>query len=134
MKKVNMESAIKRYNDLMCSLAYEHNTIGTRFSENTENWNLRDMVAECDYVLSCYFEDGHMNGDLRYSDDPEERKMWRSETGKLERFIHTYEPFVKNMKCESGHCSRFDNQLIESTQQWVLFCYAKIEYGTQLKL
>lgn len=37
MKKLNMESAIKRYNDIMYSCGYEHSTIGTRYSEGTEN-------------------------------------------------------------------------------------------------
>ena len=110
MKNLNIESATKRYNNIMFDLCYEHNTIGTRYSENTENWNLRDMVAECDYVLSCYYEDGHCNGDMRYSDDENERKMWKSETGKLKRFIEAYKPFIKDMKCVCGHCSNYDNR------------------------
>lgn len=108
MKRLNIDSAIKRYNNIVCGLGYEHSSIGTRFSEDTEGWNLKDMVAECDYFLSCYYEDGHANGDMRYG-DAEERKMWRSETAKLKRFIDTYEPFVKDMKVTQGHCSRFDN-------------------------
>ena len=107
MKKLNMETALKRYNDIMYDLGYEHSTIGTRFSENTENWNLRDMVAEADYLLSCYFESGH----CRYEDrlvDKEHYKMWLSETGRLKRFIKAYEPFVEDMECFEGHCSKFD--------------------------
>lgn len=77
MKNLNMKSATKRYNDIMNGMGYEHNTINTRFSENTDGWNLRDMVAECDYVLSCYYEDGHCNSEMRYSSDSEERKMWK---------------------------------------------------------
>ena len=94
----------------MGNIGYEHNQIGTHFSENTENWNLRDMVAECDYVLSSYYEDGHVNGDMRYSEDPSERKMWKSETGKLTRFIKAYEPFIDGLKCFEGHCSKYDNK------------------------
>ena len=109
MNEFNFEKAVKRYNDIMMSLCYEHVTIGTRYSEDTEGWNIRDMVAECDYVLSCYFENGHCNADLRYSDEPEERKLWRSETGKLKRFIAAYEPFIEGVICESGHCSQYDN-------------------------
>lgn len=41
------------------------------------------MVAECDYALSCYYEDGHCNAEMRLSKDIEERKMWKTETGKL---------------------------------------------------
>lgn len=110
MKKLNIESATKRYNTIMEVLGYEHNTIGTKFSENTEGWNIRDMVAECDYALSCYYEPGHANNDMRYSDEPEERKMWKSETGKLKRFIEAYKPFISGLKCVSGHCSQYDNK------------------------
>ena len=107
MKKLNIERATKRYNDIMYLLCYEHNTIGTNFSENTENWNLRDMVAECDYVLSTYFESGHINHDVKY-ESPEGYKMWVSETGKLKRFINAYEPFILDMECAEGHCSQYD--------------------------
>lgn len=109
MKTLNLEKAIKRYNDIMMGIGYEHNTISTHFSENTENWNLRDLVSEAQYTLDCYYEDGHSNAELRYSDDEYERKLWRSETGKLKRFIDAYEPFIKELKCHTGHCSRFDN-------------------------
>ena len=43
-----IETAIKKYNDLMFALCYEHNTIGTSYSESTSGWNIRDMVAECE--------------------------------------------------------------------------------------
>lgn len=104
MKKVNMTTAVKKYNDIMEMLCYEHNTIGTRLSEGTENWNLRDMVAECDYVLSTYYEWGHCNHDLK-SEEPNE---WKRETGYLRRFIKRYEPFVQDMICAEGHCSMYD--------------------------
>lgn len=109
MKNVNLESAIKKYNSIMESIGYEHLTIGTIFSENTEKWNLRDMVAECDYVLSCYYEEGHCNADMKKSSDEMERKMWKSETGKLKRFIERYKPFINDLKCVSRHCSQYDN-------------------------
>ena len=107
MMKVNMESAIKRYNNIMYDVCYEHSTIGTRFSENTENWNLRDMVAEADYLLSCYTESGHCRCDDRFL-NKEEYQRWLSDSGRLKRFIKAYEPFVKDMVCAQGHCSRFD--------------------------
>lgn len=112
MKNLNIKTAIKRYNGIMETIGYEHNTIDTKFSENTEGWNIRDMVAECDYVLSCYYEDGHCNAEMRFSDVPEERRMWKSETGKLKRFIEAYKPFISDLKCVSGHCSQFDNKSV----------------------
>ena len=108
MKKVNMTAAIKRYNNIMYTCGYEHSTIGTRYSEDTEKWNLRDMVAEADYLLSCYYEEGHCRCDDRFL-SKEDYKIWVSETGKLQRFIDAYEPFVGNLICAVGHCSRFDN-------------------------
>lgn len=109
MKKLNMETALKKYNDIMYSLGYEFNTIGQTLSEHTGEWNLRDMVAECDYVLSTYYEAGHSNEEMRHSYDKEDRKMWRSDVGRLIRFIKRYEPFVRNMVCAEGHCSKYDN-------------------------
>lgn len=108
MKHFNYEKAVKRYNGIMNALCYEHVTIGTSLSENTDNWNIRDMVAECDYVLSTYYEGGHSNADMRYGDE-DERKAWRSETGYLIRFIKAYEPFITDVQCVSGHCSKYDN-------------------------
>ena len=109
MKDADFKKAVKRYNGIMESIGYEHLTIGTKFSENTENWNIRDLVAEADYVLLTYYEDGHANGDLRYSEEAEERKMWKSETGRLQRFIKAYEPYIKGIKCYKKHCSNYDN-------------------------
>ena len=106
MKQLNMKKAIERYNGIMNSIGYEHCTIGTNFSESTEGWNLRDMVAECDYVLSTYYEYGHANEEMKQ----ECYKTWKSETGKLQRFIKAYEPYIKDMECISGHCSKFDNK------------------------
>lgn len=108
MYKLNMVTAINRYNDIMECIGYEHNTINTPLSEGTDTWSLRDMVAECSYVLSTYFEDGHCNCDMRYSDDIDERKTWLSETGRLKRFINRYEPYIKSMECSEGHCSKYD--------------------------
>ena len=109
MRQLNMYSAIKRYNAIMGAIGYEHNEIGTGFSDKTENWNLRDMVAECDYILGTYYEDGHCNADMRTSFDEEERKMWKSEVGKLQRFIAAYESFARDMICTQRHCSQYDN-------------------------
>lgn len=103
----NMKTAIRRYNRIMESIGYEYVTIGTKMSEDTEGWNLRDMVAEADYLLSTYHEDGHANEDMR-RDGSEGRKCWLSETGKLERFIKAYKPFINGIKCKVGHCSQYD--------------------------
>lgn len=92
-------------NEICC----EHLTIGEDLSENTENWNIRDMVAECDYQLGVYMDDSTSPGQMRYSNDMDERKMWLSETGKLKRFIDAYKPFISGIKCKEKHCSDFDS-------------------------
>lgn len=114
MKNLNIESAIKKYNEIMEHCGYEHETIGTDFSEDTDDWNLRDMVAEMDYVLSTYYESGHCNNEMRYSDNPDERKAWRNDTARIKRFIVKYAPFVTDMVCAAGHCSsKYDNHRIK---------------------
>ena len=55
MRQLSLCSAIKRYNAMMNEMGYEHNTIGEGWSDKTENWNLRDMVAECDYLYGTFF-------------------------------------------------------------------------------
>ena len=97
-----LASALRKYNEIMYYLCLEYLTIGTNYSENTANWNLRDMVAECDFQLSTYYENGHANYDMR----TENRKQWISETGKLKRFIAHWEPYITEMVCAEGHCSR----------------------------
>ena len=93
MKKLDMNKAINRYNNILMDCAWEHKTIGTRFSEDTENWTLADMVAECEYLLSCYYESGHTRYEDRL-DSKEDYATWLSETGKLKRFINAYKQFV----------------------------------------
>ncbi len=111
MTELDIAKVIKRYNDLMISIEMGHSSIGTPYSDEiTSYWNLRDMVAECDYILSTYYEDGHINGELRHSDEEEDKKLWKSETGKLKRFIKTYGPLTEGMECVSVHCgSSYDN-------------------------
>ncbi len=108
MENLNMEKVTKRYNGIMFDLCLEHNTIGTGFSEGTEGWNLRDMVAECDYQLGLYYEGGTMSYEELHSDDEFEKKNARSAVGKLKRFIEAYEPFIEDIQCVEGHCSQYD--------------------------
>lgn len=108
MKQFNYEKAKKRYNNLMYDLCLEHLTIGTSFSEDTDGWNIRDMVSEAQYQLDIHYDPDTMTGAERYSDDEYDRKNWRSEVGKLARFIKAYLPFIKGIKCTQGHCSKYD--------------------------
>ena len=87
-------SAVKRYNELMNDLCREHSTIGTSFSENTDGWNLRDMVSEVQYVLdlyddpsTIYWEDAHDDNQPSYKPW---YKEWLSEKRRMKRFIERY--------------------------------------------
>ena len=91
-KQYTFEKAVKRWNDLMFDLCREYCTIGTNYSENTDDWNISNANAE-----------------LRDSDDEYERKMWRSEVGRLTRFINYYKPYIDGVRCTQGHCSQYDN-------------------------
>lgn len=107
--KLHMDTAIKKYNYIMNLIGWEHDTIGTDESEGTENWNLRDMVAEMSYALSTYYEEGHANAEMRHSEYEDERRYWINETGMIKRFIKRYEPYIQNMVCTAIHCSDYDN-------------------------
>lgn len=110
--------ALKKYNEIMNDLGYEHNMIGDVLSEGTANWNLRDMVAECDYTLSTYYEYGHYNGEMRFSDDADERRLWASQVGKLKRFIAHWSPYIEDMVCAEGHCSQYDNEQTQPEEEY----------------
>jgi len=100
-----LASALRKYNEIMEYRCYEFLTIGKEYSEDTDGWNLRDMVAECNYQLSTYYEEGHVNCEMKQED----RKQWLAETGRLKRFIAHWEPYIDEMVCVCGHCSKYDN-------------------------
>lgn len=124
-----MQTAIKKYNDLMYRLGVEHCTIGTKLSENTKQWNLRDMVSECQYQLECFYEEGHSCYDAlhqldgvrltlddlldknkfrrwKYMDDGV--KECKAVMKALRQFINTYKKDIGDMECHSGHSSMWD--------------------------
>ena len=107
MKELNMEKIVKRYNGMMYFMCLEHLTIGTRFSEGTEGWNLRDMVSEAQYQLDLHYDEDTMTGMERYS-DIDGGKQWRCEVGRLSRFIAAYVPYIEELECVEGHCSKYD--------------------------
>ena len=108
----DMEKIIKRYNGIMMDICHEHSTIGTSYSENTENWNLRDMVSEMQYVFDVWnstdsiaYQDAH--DDSQPSHKPW-YKEWLSEKNRMKRFIERYKEDALKMECYEGHCSKYD--------------------------
>lgn len=107
---MDMNKIIKRYNNIMYEQCLDHLTVHPEDESGTEakGWNLRDMVSECQYQLDLHYQDQSSIGDMRYSDDPYERKQWKSEVGKLQRFINRYKDNIQDLKCIIGHCSKWD--------------------------
>ena len=124
-----MQTATKKYNALMCRLCLDFLTIGTRDSESPEEksqWNLRDMVSECQYQLDKFSEYGtnqweslHALDDIdkdtddtweqRYYDDHiDEVNSAKEEMKALRQFINTYKKDISGMECHQGHCSMWD--------------------------
>ena len=123
------KNAVKKYNEIMIQMGLDHNTIGTKLSERTEKWNLRDMVSECQYQLDCFSEEGHSYYEdlhaLDYDDmtlddlmDKQKFRMHMANVNAVEAakrdmkalrgFINQYKNDVSGMQCHQGHCSMWD--------------------------
>lgn len=85
-KMTEFDRAKRRYNSLMTELCYEHRTIGTDLSEETENFTIKDMANECKYVHDTFYEEGHANNNLKRTD----RALWQSQKDRLWRFWNKY--------------------------------------------
>ena len=104
MKKSDYEKAIKKYDELICDFYCEDDTIEDN-DEKRKNWNLRDLVAEMDYCLSWFYEEGNANFEAREDDYDE----WLSATRKMKRFIQRWLPKCNDMKPYEMHCSYYDD-------------------------
>lgn len=112
-------TAIKRYNDLIDEV-YDDESMRVGGS-NTKGWNLRDLVSEIQYHIDCHYEYGHTYyealheyedyepDDRHYREAIETRKDALQRLARFKRFVKTYEPFIKDMKCKERHCSKYDN-------------------------
>ena len=112
LNEKQLKRATKWYNDIMNSICREHNTIGTNYSENTDSWTLRDMVAEMYYTLEIYNDpnciywmDAH---DESQSPDKPWYKNWINEKRRMERFINKYKDIAMEYTCKERHCSIYD--------------------------
>lgn len=92
----------------MRNAGFPESTIDTKESVGTDNWNLRDMVAECDVKAELYREEGTEKNRLQTSPDPQERKRWVNEYSLFRNFIHDYEDYIEDMQCEAAHLSQYD--------------------------
>lgn len=81
---LQFDKIINRYNNLMSSLCFEGSKVNNLLEEN-EVITIKDLVKECKYCLSLYYEEG--NSRSREENDT----IWVSETNKLKRFINRYD-------------------------------------------
>lgn len=101
----------KQYNNLMMDIGFEHNTIGTEFSENTDDWNLRDAVSETAYTLEIFQDpDSIFYADAHYEFQPHRQwyARWYREIGRMKRFINKWKDEALTMHCAVNHSSDYD--------------------------
>ena len=84
-----MDKIRERFKKIMNELTLEY------LADEADDLTVEEMVKECKYQLSNYYEDGNSVAEMRYDEDPRVRKMWRSESEKLKRFINRYEERIK---------------------------------------
>lgn len=90
MKYFNLEKAKDRCFGVIASTGYEE-----EFADEIESaQNAKDLVQICEEMLKTYLDDDYSNSMDRTDRDPEVRKRWRSDVGKLKRFINTYNRFI----------------------------------------
>lgn len=96
----------------MYDICRDHLTIGTNASENTDNWNLRDMVSEVQYTLDIWDDLDSLEWcDAHDESQPAHKpwyREWYSQKQRMKRFIAKYKDEALKMKCTESHCSKYD--------------------------
>lgn len=103
-RKTDFEKAVKKYDELI-TLFYSGDETVEDNAEKRENWNLRDLIAEMDYCLSRYYEEGN----ACFEDRKYDYKEWLSATQRMKRFIKRWLPKCKDMRPYEEHCSHYDD-------------------------
>ncbi len=93
---------LNRYNEMMKDLDHESGVIG---NGKNENWNLRDMISEVEYLRSLYYTKGHERNKLK-TEDP---LLFNRYTSRLRQFIRTYRDNVGDLVVTEKHNSKYDN-------------------------
>lgn len=102
--KSDFEKAVKKYDELI-TLFYSGDETVEDNEEKRKNWNLRDLIAEMDYCLSRYYEEGNACfEDMKYDYDE-----WLSATKRMKRFIQRWLHKCNDMKPYEKHCSYYDD-------------------------
>lgn len=77
-----LKDALKS-NELSISL----DNISTDDNKDIKDYTLQEVLSEARYVLSCFYENGHVNNDWLNSDIKEDRKDALKEVRVLKQFI-----------------------------------------------
>lgn len=86
MTQVEFERCVKRYNEIMNDNGYEYLTYGERLSDGSVTC-VDDMIREVNYLLSTFYEDGHVNGEMAYSN----YSFWYKQCKRMNKFLYDYE-------------------------------------------
>lgn len=103
-RKTDFEKAVKKYDELI-TLFYSGDETVEDNAEKRENWNLRDLIAEMDYCLSRYYEEGN----ACFEDRKYDYKEWFSAVKRMKRFIQRWLPKCNHMRPYEKHCSYYDD-------------------------
>jgi hypothetical protein len=91
-----------KYNQMMIELNHESGVIG---NGQNENWNLRDMISEVEYLRSLYYTKGHERNKLKV----ENPKLFNNQTNRLRNYLRKYRDHIGDMVVTTKHNSKYDN-------------------------
>jgi hypothetical protein len=72
-------------------LWFSMQNISTDDGKEIKDYTPQEIIAEARYVLSCFYEGGHLNNEWLNSDIKEDRKNAQQEVRALKAFIKKYE-------------------------------------------
>lgn len=75
------------------------------YTYNLDSWTIRDIVSEAEYIRSTYYQKGHVNNDMRYTN----LKEWTNRTQRIRYYIRTYKPYIEGVTCYQKHNSKYDD-------------------------
>lgn len=101
---IMFKQLVNGYNQLMIDIGYPKKTIGLEFSGETANWNVRDIVAEIEYIRSTFYNKDHDNAKIRDEDPLTFNRL----TNRLRHFIRTYKPYIEGVEATTKHNSKYD--------------------------
>lgn len=92
---------LTKYNEMMIDLDHKAGVIG---DGQNENWNLRDMISEIEYLRSLYYTKGHDRNKLK----TENPVLFNRQTSRLRHYIRTYKDHINDMEVTIKHNSKYD--------------------------